>query len=123
MTIRLPVHTAVCPVRASGALTGVILVQVSFSGSYRPPLETLPSIPGPDSPSAHPPQTIIKLPVQTAVWQPRGTGACTLVVGVQVSVSGSYRPPLLVSDPPAVTPPHTTIKLPVHTAVWPERAR
>jgi hypothetical protein len=61
---------------------------------------------------APPPQTIIKSPVQIAVCHEREAGALVMVVGVQPSVSGSYRPP--VFDPP----PQTTILLPVQTAVW-----
>jgi len=41
-----------------------------------------------------PPQTIILVPVQTAVWRHRATGAPVTLVAVQVSVLGSYRPPV-----------------------------
>jgi hypothetical protein len=34
------------------------------------------------------------LPVQTAVWEARARGALRIEVGVQVSVAGSYRPPV-----------------------------
>ena len=39
-----------------------------------------------------------------------------VVVAVQLSVPGSYLPPVLKSMP--LSPPQTIISLPVHTAVW-----
>ena len=39
-------------------------------------------------PSVSPPQTIISVPVQTAVWPVRAVGAPVVEVGVQVSVDG-----------------------------------
>ena len=59
-TISLPVQTAVCCSRASGALVMVVAVQLSVLGLYLPPVFKL-SVP------FHPPQTIISLSVQTAV--------------------------------------------------------
>ena len=57
--ISVPVHTAVCWARASGALVLVVGVQVSVPGLYRPPVfKALPLVP---------PHTIISLLVQTAV--------------------------------------------------------
>jgi hypothetical protein len=41
-----------------------------------------------------PPQTIISLPVHTAVWTTRLEGAFTVLVATQVSVTGLYRPPV-----------------------------
>ena len=58
--IWLPVHTAVCPDRAPGALVVLIGVQVSVPGLYLPPVLKLLY-------ASFPPQTIISLPVQTAV--------------------------------------------------------
>jgi hypothetical protein len=43
----------------------------------------------------YPPQTIISLPVHTAVYQTRPAGALLVLVAVQRSVSGSYLPPVL----------------------------
>jgi hypothetical protein len=43
----------------------------------------------------NPPQTIISLPVQTAVCEPRAAGALVPLVAVQLSVLGLYRPPVL----------------------------
>jgi hypothetical protein len=61
--IALPVHTAVCCCRASGALVVGMADQVSLLGKYIPPVFVSP---GEGKPS-NPPQTIISLPVQTAV--------------------------------------------------------
>jgi hypothetical protein len=43
----------------------------------------------------YPPQTIISLPVHTAVYQTRPAGALLVLVAVQLLVSGSYLPPVL----------------------------
>jgi hypothetical protein len=69
---------------------------------------------------ADPPQTIISLPVHTALWESRASGALAVVVGVQLSVPALYLPPVLKS-PPALAPPQTIISLPVHTPVGPDR--
>jgi len=42
----------------------------------------------------YPPQTIISPPVQTAVCQKRAAGAPLVLVAVQLSVPGSYLPPV-----------------------------
>ena len=42
----------------------------------------------------YPPQTVISPPVQTAVCQKRGAGAPLVLVAVQLSVPGSYLPPV-----------------------------
>ena len=78
---------------------------------YLPPVSRSPWPPN------HPPQTIISLPVQTAVWEYRGSGALVVLVAVQVFVLGWYRPP--VSKEPLLSgvPPQTIISLPVQTAV------
>ena len=114
--ISLPVHTAVCWSRAAGALVVLVAVHVSSVqatdglAQYRPPvLKTLPL------PSV-PPQTIISLPVLTAVCWSRAAGALVVLVAVQLSVPGLYRPPVF-KTPLLPAPPQTIISLPVHTAV------
>jgi hypothetical protein len=42
----------------------------------------------------HPPHTIISLPIQTAVCPSRPVGAPVVLVAVQLSVLGLYRPPV-----------------------------
>ena len=112
--ISLPVQTAVCPVRASGALVVLVAVQVSVLGLYRPPvLKKLMLSP--------PPQTIISLPVQTAVCPARARGALVVLVAVQVSVLGWYLPPVS-KHVLALHPPQMIISLPVQTAEWSVRA-
>jgi hypothetical protein len=92
----------------------------SVEGSYIPP--ELPRAVGVQASllNRHPPQTIISVPVHTAVCSSRADGAPVSVVAAQVSEAGSYRPPLLIwqecsSSRPQ--PPHTIISVPVHTAV------
>jgi hypothetical protein len=63
-----------------------------------------------------PPQTIISLPVHTAVCPARLLGAPLLPVVIQSSVAGLYLPPVF-SLPSAVSPPQTIISLPVHIAL------
>jgi hypothetical protein len=46
-----------------------------------------------------PPQMIISLPVHTAVCCSRVSGAFAVVVGVQPSLAGLYRPPVFKSLP------------------------
>ena len=62
-----------------------------------------------------PPQTIISLPVQTAVCLSRAAGALVVLVAVQLSVLGLYLPPVFKRLLPLV-PPQTIISLPVQTA-------
>jgi hypothetical protein len=59
----------------------------------------------------------MRLPLQTAVWLNLALGAFVVEVGVQMSVVGSYRLPLLKGAMPSA-PPQTTMRLPVQTAVW-----
>jgi hypothetical protein len=59
---------------------------------------------------------IISLAVQTAVCWSRGTGAKVVLVAVQLSVLGSYLPPVFKA-PDLFSPPQTIISLPLHTAV------
>ena len=56
----------------------LVAVQLSVAGLYRPPLSNTP-------PVLLPPQTIISLPVHTAVWESRASGALVVLVAVQVS--------------------------------------
>ena len=46
-------------------------------------------------PKKFPPQTIIRLPVHTAVWPHRLSGALVVLVAIQLSVPGLYLPPVL----------------------------
>jgi len=62
-----------------------------------------------------PPQTIIWLPVHTAVWNSRPAGALVVLVAVQLFVLGLYLPPVFKKGP--LVPPQTIISLPVQTAV------
>ena len=52
-----------------------------------------------------PPQTIISLPVHTAVCEFRAAGALVVLVAVQLSVLGLYLPPVLKSVGNAAAPP------------------
>ncbi len=89
----------------------LVAVQLSVVGLYLPPvLSGVHGIP------LQPPQTIISLPVQTAVGISRAAGASTVLVATQLSVAGLYLPPLF-RKPLRLDPPHTIISLPVQTAV------
>jgi hypothetical protein len=97
--------------------------QVSVAGSYLAPEFTPSKDPPPKAPL--PPQTIIFVPVQTAVCNSRGVGAPRPVeVADQESVEGSYRPPVPNGGPtnPPVFPPQMIMRVPVQTAVCPTRA-
>jgi hypothetical protein len=59
MIISLPVHTAVCQYRA-WRFEGLVAVQLSAAALYLPPVLKKPL-------GLTPPQTIISLPVHTAV--------------------------------------------------------
>jgi hypothetical protein len=89
----------------------LVAVQLSVLGLYRPPLFNLQLLQQPI-----PPQMIISLPVHTAVCDSRASGALTVLVGVQLSAVGLYRPPLSKSQV-KLYPPQTITSLPVHTAV------
>src|SRR5262245_45112194 len=91
----------------------LVEVQLSVMGSYLPPVFKKRA-------TSSPPQTIISLPVHTAVCAPRGAGTLLVLVTVQLSAAGSYLPPVLrgLSQPPSMHPPQTIISLSVHTAVW-----
>ena len=60
--------------------------QVLLVGLYRRPLAIAEPL--------LPPQTIISLPVQTAVCKYRPVGAVVVLVAVQLSVPGLYLPPV-----------------------------
>ena len=92
----------------------LVLVQLSTPGLYLPPVFKKP----PMKP-LNPAQTIISLPVQTAVCAVRASGTLVLPVAVQLSVLGLYLPPVLEKNPLKSIPPHTIISLPVHTALCP----
>jgi len=88
----------------------LVAVQVFVLGLYLPPVFKTPLVP-------IPPQTIISLPVQTAVWTHRASGALVVLVAVQVFVLGLYLPPVLRRLKLLSSPPQTIISLPVQTAV------
>jgi hypothetical protein len=73
--------------RAVGAFVVLVAVQLSVVGLYLPPVfkVLVPS---------YPPQTIISLPVHTAVLD-RAVGALVVLVAIQLSVLGLYLPPVL----------------------------
>ena len=78
---RVPVAVAV----AVGVGVGVGVGALDRAQYLPPVLKTLVRL--------YPPQTIISLPVQTAVCQKRA-GAPLVLVAVQLSVPGSYLPPV-----------------------------
>jgi hypothetical protein len=82
MIISVPVQTAVCAARASGAFVVEVAVQASVPGLYMPPLLKYVKFP------SVPPHTIISLPVQTAVCENRAAGALMTSVVVQLFVAG-----------------------------------
>jgi hypothetical protein len=68
------------------AAVKLVAVQLSALGLYLPPLfKKMPLVP---------PQTIISLPVHTAVCLSLPVGALVMLVAVQLSVLGSYLPPV-----------------------------
>jgi hypothetical protein len=85
-------------------------VGVPDCAQYLPPVLNLPRTPPP-------PQIIISLPVHTAVCKVRASGALIVLVAVQLSLPGSYLPPVLRTRGKPSSPPQTIISLPVHTAV------
>jgi hypothetical protein len=89
-------------------------VQLSVLGLYLPPVFIQGKVKSP------PPQTIISLPVHTAVCAARAVGALVVLVATQLSVLGLYLPPVSKTSSP--TPPQTIISLPVQTAVCSSRA-
>jgi hypothetical protein len=67
----------------------LVAVQLSVLGLYLPPV----SISGPLL-GLYPPQTIISLPVQTAVCSSRPVGALAVLMLIQLFVVGLYLPPV-----------------------------
>ena|SRR5437773_1523003 len=109
--ISLPLHTALCAFRPTGALVILVAVQLFALGSYFPPV-----FKNWESPA--PPQTIISLPVHTAVGTNRADGELMVVVASQLSVGGLYVPPVFRPlKKTSSIPPQTIISLPVHTAM------
>ena len=68
----------------------LVAVQLFVPGLYLPPV-----LKGKVKGRPTPPQTIISLPVQTAVCEARAEGGLVMLVAVQVSVLGLYLPPVL----------------------------
>jgi hypothetical protein len=91
-----------------GSLVVLVSVQLSVLGLYLPPVFKKLLL--------NPPQTIISLPVQTAVCPTRPAGALLVLVATQLSVLGLYRAPVF-NKPLLPDPPQMIISLPVHTAV------
>src|SRR5438034_1656777 len=86
--ISSPVQRAECLVRAVGEPLELVMAQAFRSSSYRPPeLSKEPPESCRDELVA-PPQTIISLPVQTAVWPVRATGASLVSIDVHWSRAG-----------------------------------
>ena len=97
------------PVHGVGVGVGLGVGVGPDCAQYRPPVFS-PEI-------WEPPQTIISVPVQTAVCRYRASGALVVLVAVQLSVAGSYRPPVLRKALMLPEPPQTIISLPVQIAV------
>ena len=84
----------------------LVAVQLSLLGLYLPPVLGKLLV-------SNPPQTIISLPLHTAVCATRPVGP--VLVAVQLLVLGSYLPPVFRTN--ELPPPQTIISLPLHTAV------
>ena len=104
VTLAVTVAVAVVVGDAVGVGVGVV-----------PCPQYLPPVSKKSNPPGVPPQAIISLPVHTAVWEERAAGALVVLVAVQLSVPGSYRPPVF-KKPAPLSPPQTIISLPVQTA-------
>jgi hypothetical protein len=92
-----------------GAPAVLVAAQLSVLGLYLPPVfKKL---------APNPPQTIIWLLVQTAVWASRAAGTLDVLVAIQLSVLGLYLPPVFKTLKLKVSPPQTIISVPVQTAV------
>ena len=90
----------------------LVAVHEFVLGLYRPPVFN-----GTRLFARSPPQTIISLPVQTAVGNHRASGALEVLVAVQEFVLGLYLPPVFRGTPLEPNPPQTIISVPVQTAV------
>jgi hypothetical protein len=109
-----PVNRIAEPKASFGGVSGGVGVGVGVGvggcAQYLPPVSKTIKL------LSRPPQTIISLPVQTAVCSARRVGALVVLVAVQLSVLGLYLPPVSKSLP-TPTPPQTIISLPVQTTV------
>ena len=92
-----------------GALVKLVAVQLSVLGLYLPPVFTMMILPSP-------PQTIISLPVHTALCKARASAAFVVLVAVQLSVTGLYLPPVLKVSMPLRSAPDD------HFAACPDRS-
>ena len=114
VAVGVPLDIGVAVAAGVAVAVGVALAEAVGEGDgpdcaqYLPPVFKLLPLPTP-------PQTIISLPLQSAVWSSRALGALVVLVAVQLSVLGSYLPPVFKTSP--LNPPQTIILLPVHTAV------
>jgi hypothetical protein len=63
------------------------------------------------------PQTIISVPVQTAVCSSLASGTFVVLVAVQLFVVGLYLPPVFRFPIKLLYPPQTIISVPANTAV------
>ena len=88
----------------------LVAVHEFVLGLYRPPVFNGTVF------ERSPPQTIISLPVQTAVGDHRASGALAVLVAVQEFVLGLYLPPVF-EGPFETCPPQTIICVPDQTAV------
>ena len=88
----------------------LVAVHEFVLGLYRPPVFNGTVF------ARSPPQTIISLPVQTAVKNSRPSGAWVVLVAVHEFVLGLYLPPVY-EGPFETCPPQTIICVPVQTAV------
>ena len=92
-----------CPDRPAGALVVLVAVQVFVPGLYLPPVFK-------EYRSYYPPQTIISLPVQTAVCSLSASGRVGGAGGCPTVGAGLYLPPVFRSLLP-INPPQTIISL------------
>ena len=106
-----------CSSRAAGALVVLVAAQLSVPGSYLPPVfdsaEKSCEIRPRRSFHCRP-----KLPYGNLAHR----AALVVLVAAQLSVPGSYLPPVLVALPLLSSPPQTIISLPAQTAVCRYRA-
>src|SRR5262249_33076951 len=82
--IAVGVAVAVAATVAVGVGVGVAPERAKFLPQVLKSREPIPS----------PPQTIISLPFQMAVWRNRAAGALVMLVPLQLSIPGSYLPPV-----------------------------
>jgi hypothetical protein len=109
VAVAVTVGVAVAVAVGEGVGVGVGL---GAAAQYLPPVFVFGS-----PSSTDPPQTIISLPVHTAVCSLRAAGGFVRLVAVQLFVPGLYFPPVLKLVWQQSEPPQTIISLSVHTAV------